>query len=166
MPTVSDGLREPKKLMWGRFYVCAVVPRELAVPALTWLWENHQPAKRQRMIVTGATISETAEDALVELELGMEYVARGANSHDVRRKVWQALTVVSGTKNLMARVEAKQIAQVWLDFREYRHKDPQWLEDKAFAAGAVADEVLGRDDWLADDFDDNGGDDQMPSEPA
>lgn len=143
---MSEAYLRTKKLEWKRFYVCAVVAEDLAVPARDWLWQRHAPQPGRRMQLTNCSLSPGAEDGITEMHLLMEYAARGTNSTDVRRKVWEALTKVGGTKNVLARVEAKTLATVWLDFDDYRHNDKQWLDDRVFAAQEVAVEVAARFD--------------------
>lgn len=143
---MRDGTSEPKKLEWRRFYLCAVVATDLAEPARDWLWQHHQPKPGRRMQMTHCTLRPGDADGITEMHMLMEYAARGANRTDVRRKVWEALTVVNGTKNVLARVDAQTVATVWLDFADYSHNDKQWLADKVFAAQSLAAEIAAKYD--------------------
>ena len=138
---------EPKALMWRRFYVVAVVPAEHAAALGEHMWSEYQPAKKRRTRVTSIGYAESEHESVREVALMMEYAARGANSLDVRRRVWKALGHVAQTDQVQARVEARCIASAWLDFADYSHNDKQWLEDKMQAASDLTDELLFGSGW-------------------
>lgn len=130
-----------KPLQWRRFWASATLPTQFAQPALDWLWENHGPAQRQRMTVTHGSVIQGKHQAVCDLRLVVEYVARGANSHDVRRKVWKAATEAAGTPVQLLTVDAWCVAMVELDLTEYLRNDAEWLAGQALSAAMLADRI-------------------------